>query len=77
LRRLRDVVLELLLETVHISLVLQLDPVRFLDLDVEGAAGLNKGLEDVVCGNVVTALPRTLLLWALVDHNPVLVAQLD
>ena len=74
--RLSDIVLELLFKTVHVCLIIELNPIWLLNSDAKLDTGLSEGIIDVVSRVVVATAISSLLLGTLVDHDPLFVKQI-
>ena len=77
IRSIHHVSKELVLHLRVVRLALQLDPVGLLDADLQLSVCLAEVLVDVVGAFEVGSLTRILVLRVLVDHDPVLVRQID
>ena len=64
----------LLLDLNWITLVLKLDESWIFNVDHETGAGLFESLEDGISSVVVAS---TFTLWVLIEHNPVVVSEVD
>lgn len=69
--------LDFLLHTGHVSLVIKLNPVGLFNSDTQLYASLSERIVDIVRSIVVTAAVASSLLWALVDHDPLIFQQVD
>lgn len=65
-----EVVLDLLLQLVHVCLVLKFEPGWLLNLHAKHFLSLHEAFVNVVCGGEVASELSTGLRWALVAHDP-------
>lgn len=77
LSRLCDIVLDFFFKAIDVSLVFELNPVGLLNSNAELNAGLSQRFIDIVGSVVVAASIATLLLGALVAHDPLLVKEIN
>jgi len=69
--------LNFLLETGHVSLIVEFDPVGLFNSDTQLYASLSERIVDIVRSIVVAAAVASSLLRALVHHDPFLFQQVD
>ena len=76
-RTIHHVLKELGLDLNIIILVLQLDPVRLFDFDLEQLARLSERAVNAISDLEVRALTMVRLIGVLVDHDPIFARQID
>ena len=67
-----DVLLDILLDLLHVCLIFKLDPVRFFNNDVELLTCLDQALVDVVCEAIIISTRAS-----LVHEDPFILTQCD